>query len=382
MLRDRRTLLAMVVMPILVVPLLISLVAGIGARKMASEQEKVLRLAIEQNGNDSTLLAWLLVRPDLEVVSGVEPKDFRALVRADSLDLAIVQDKSFDTDLKAGRTAKVIVYHDSSRELYYNRLKTSLNGFSDLYLRKRLDSLGIEKSMIEPLKIEDSDVLSSRENLGRLVGSMLPYIFVLFCLLGATYTSIDLFTGERERGTFETLLTTPPGRMQILAGKMLTVVVSGVLSGVLSILGLFLALQLDPSLPPVFQEVLNQVLDPKALGLILLMLIPLTVFFAGLLVPASLYARSFKEAQSVIQPFMLLAVIPLAVVAAVPSLQLTPATALIPIVNIALATKDIISGTIQWGPLSLVFLSLILFAALGILLAARRMGRYELGGGL
>jgi sodium transport system permease protein len=100
------------------------------------------------------------------------------------------------------------------------------------------------------------------------------------------------------------------------------------------------------------------------------MLIPLTIFFAGVLIPISIYAKSFKEAQSIITPINILVIVP-AIVGMLPGVELSIQTAAIPIVNIALATKEIIAGTIDYGLLTVVYGSLIIIALAGALFSAR-----------
>src|SRR5690606_5572329 len=86
------------------------------------------------------------------------------------------------------------------------------------------------------------NVASDQETLANLVGGFLPYIFIVFGFVGCMYPCIDLFTGEKERGTFETLLTTPVTRWQIMLGKMGVVVLSGFLAACFTLLGIFLSL--------------------------------------------------------------------------------------------------------------------------------------------
>ncbi|MEO1712622.1 MAG: ABC transporter permease, partial [Bacteroidota bacterium] len=91
--------------------------------------------------------------------------------------------------------------------------------------------------------------------------------------------------------------------------------------------------------------------------------------------PASIYARSFKEAQSLIQPMLIVVILPLAVIASVPTIQLNLATAIIPVVNVGLASREVIAGTIDFGLLAVVFLSLLAFAGIGIALCVRWFGQ-------
>ena len=100
------------------------------------------------------------------------------------------------------------------------------------------------------------------------------------------------------------------------------------------------------------------------------MLIPLSTFFAGVLIPTSIYAKSFKEAQSLINPFLFVAMIPL-FISVIGNIELNFWTACVPILNVALATKEIVAGTISYGLLAVVFISLIVFAMLGIMLCVK-----------
>ena len=86
--------------------------------------------------------------------------------------------------------------------------------------QKRLKELGIQIQEIEPVKANYTNCASDEKMIGKMAGGFLPYIFIAFGFIGCMYPAIDLFTGEKERGTIETLLTTPVARWKILMGKM------------------------------------------------------------------------------------------------------------------------------------------------------------------
>lgn len=374
-LRDRRTLLIMIVMPLLLIPLILSLASNISSAQTEAAMEANVRVALVTNENGEELVTRLERRKDLVIYKSIEPKDFRELIKQDSLDIGIVISSDFDTEQAAGRTGNLELFYNSTDEIPWDRVQTTIDGYHEDLLNQRLENLGAGPDLVVPIAVEENDVFTQRENFGKMVGGFLPYIFVIFCLLGAMYPSIDLFTGEKERETLETILTVPASRLQILLGKMGTIVLSGVLSGGLAILGLYLAIQLNPDVPGFIRNIILQILNPTAITQILLLIIPLTVFFSGILIPASIYARSFKEAQTVIQPMVIVVIIPLAIVAMLPNLALTPLTAIIPVVNVGLASKDIIAGTMEPGMFLLVFASLILFAGIGIALCIRWFGQ-------
>jgi sodium transport system permease protein len=108
--------------------------------------------------------------------------------------------------------------------------------------------------------------------------------------------------------------------------------------------------------------------------LLLSLLVPLTIFFAGVLLSVSLTARSFKEAQSMISPLNIAVIMP-AAIGLTPGIVLNYKNALIPVLNVSLATKAIIAGTVQPGQLAVVYVSLITFAILSLWGSAWWFGR-------
>jgi sodium transport system permease protein len=211
--------------------------------------------------------------------------------------------------------------------------------------------------------------------IGKLVGGVLPYIFIAFGFIGCMYPAIDLFTGEKERGTIETLLTTPVARWQILFGKMGVVVSSGILAASCALLGLFLSIEVFQIVDdPKVLEVIYEILSLKFIILLYALLFPLTVFFAGLMIPIAVYAKSFKEAQSVITPLNILVVMP-AMVGFFPGIELNAITASIPVVNVVLATKELIAGTLNYGLLALSFGVMLILAVLAVIISYKRFDK-------
>ncbi len=371
-LRDRRTLITMIVVPLLLMPVIMTVITSVVSSKIEGDKEKKLRIAVEHNNNGSDFVKKLKINKNLSIYEDIDPVQYNSLIRDDSIDLALVITEDFDQTVAAGGTAKMDVFYNSTNEgVLSGRLENLIDNYSDIILQTRLDSLNATTATITPIKTNKIDVYTTSESIGKRIGAFLPYIFVLFCLMGAMYPAIDLFTGEKERSTIETILTSPASRLQILLGKMMVVVLSGATSGLLTILGLYIAIKINPEVPDEFMGAIAQILNPTAVGIIVLMLIPLTIFFSGILIPVSIYAKSFKEAQTLIQPMMFLVIIPLAIVGVLPSIELNFLTALIPIFNIALASREVIAGTIDYGLLAVVFASLIAFAGLGILFCVK-----------
>ncbi|TNE70212.1 MAG: ABC transporter permease, partial [Bacteroidetes bacterium] len=196
-----------------------------------------------------------------------------------------------------------------------------------------------------------------------------------FGFIGCMYPAIDLFTGEKERGTLETLLTTPVLRWQILFGKMGVVVLSGLLAASCSLLGLFLSIEvLNIVENEELLAIVHSILDVKFIVMLYALLIPLTIFFAGVMIPIAVYAKSFKEAQSVITPLNIVMVLP-AMVGFFPGIELNAVTASIPVVNIVLATKELIAGTLDKWLLTISIGVMVLLAVSAVFVSYKRFDK-------
>jgi sodium transport system permease protein len=125
--------------------------------------------------------------------------------------------------------------------------------------------------------------------------------------------------------------------------------------------GLYLGVRGATEIPPEINEVLFDILTPSVVGMIISLLVPLAVFFAAMILAVSIHAKSFKEAQSSLTPLSFFVFIPIAL-GFLPGVELNVVTSLIPILNVSLATKDVIAGTIDPVNLGLTYVSLFALA--------------------
>ena len=374
-LRDRRTVYAMILAPVLIYPLLITSFTQVMKIQNDKAAEKVLQLGIigdyvpqefiqiaDQQGknllvknipNDSAIISSL-VGDSLDAVF-VFPPDLRQ--RLDSMD-----------------KSEISVYYRTAQDDVSARLDALLSVTAQLYSHERMQKLNLIPEQINPITYNRIDLSSSREKIGQSVGAMVPYFFMIFCFLGCMYPAIDLGAGEKERGTMETLLSSPANRIEIFLGKFGVVALGGMISAVLALGSLAVSIKINSDsfgeLPPEITSSLSSMVNPSTLVLLFLLLLPLTAFFASALLTLSILSKSFKEAQSVISPMMILVMLP-TFIGFIPGLQLSIANAWIPIFNVSLASRDIIAGTIETAPFLVAVISLFLLAGSGILISLR-----------
>jgi sodium transport system permease protein len=366
--RDRRTLMFMIVIPLLLFPLLFKIMFSVQESHVKKEEQKLLRVAVYDRGNAAALMDMLRNREDLAMVEGIPQDSLRAFIQRDELDCAFVIEEDFDDEVADLEPGRIDVYYKSTddQRIIVNRLMEILQDYEEQILEARFRRLDLDDDVVHGIDIRKHNIASMKEQFGKQVGGFLPYIFILFCFMGAMYPAIDLGAGEKERGTLETLLTAPVNRFHILLGKFGVIVLTGIMSAIVSMIGLYAGLRQSNELPPEIFDTIVKILGTSTIVTIFSLLLPLTVFFAGILLSVSLSARSFKEAQSLITPLNLAVIIP-AAVGLVPGITMNFKTALIPVLNVSLATKEIIAGTMKPGDLAVVYASLSLYAVLSLL---------------
>jgi sodium transport system permease protein len=366
-LRDRRTIMFMIVIPMILFPMLFKVMFSVEKSQSDKEHAKRLRVAVVSQGNATRFVEMLRARGDLKLSTTVPSDSISALIRADSLDGAFVVASAFDDSIAEMKPGRVDFYFKSTddREIVQRRLRETVDKYEHELLEQRFGRLEMNPSIVDAVDLQTHNVASMEERVGKSVGGMLPYLFIIFCFIGAMYPAIDLGAGEKERGTMETLLTAPVNRFHILLGKFGVVVLSGLVSAAASITGLYVAIKQSSTIPPEFMKIIMHILGWHTILMLLSLLLPLTIFFAGILLSLSLTARSFREAQTMISPLNIAVIMP-AAIGLIPGVTMSYKTALIPVLNVSLATKEIIAGTIQTPHLVVVYASLVTLAMLSL----------------
>ncbi len=359
--RDKRTLITTILVPAIAIPLLLLGVTKLTEALTEREQAKQLKVAFigapdafkaKFNSDDYKDLKY-----DLETG--------KTAIINDSLDAVLAFDSNFSNTIQEMKSGTVNIYYKSTDEFAYRRISKEIKAYEADLLKERIKALNIESSAIKPLVISEIDITPPKEQIGSTIGGFIPYIFILFCFMGCVVPATSLITGEKESGTIETLLTVPASRFKILLGKMITIAFVGLSASLITMLGMVISLKFLPNIPENFLEVINDLIGAKFLIMLIAMLIPLSLFFAGALSALVVRAKSFKEAQSYVSPLTFIVIIP-AMLALIPGVTLNWQTVWIPILNIALATKEIIAGTISIPMYITIVLSLIVLAIIAL----------------
>ena len=355
-LRDKKTLVIMVLIPVLLYPLIIIGTTLVFSMMMDTQETEVYTvccqaeyegLADKWAGKLTELYEEMEEEPGvsiefLTVVPGIEEQ-------AESLaDVWLKIEKETD-----GREQVTLSYDSSDQKSRYaeETVEYLLENYREELVTEKLDEEGLGEEILYPiiyLALDQASVSESfAEDFGSSIGGSLGMMLIITILLGAVYPAIDATAGEKERGTLETLLTLPVTNFQMIFSKYLSVALFACVTAVLSVLSLggsvlFLLFGVSSDmmgeLPGIY---LADIVS--AIPVLLLVLVVTALLTSALCMIFCVFARSFKEANNYVTPVMLVVMFA-SMTAMVPSVILDYRTVLIPIVNVSLLVKQILSG--------------------------------------
>ena len=291
-LRDRRTLLVVLFSSVLLGPLVLVAISGFIANLEArAERREVLVIGLEHGPS----LRNFLERQTQTVKAA--PADYEAQLRASKLqDPVIVIPPGFEDALRNGDAPVVEVVSDSTNrqaESGSQRVQRLLGAFSRERATLNIVWRGLSTDLLEPLRVEERDLASVQTRSTQITG-MLPFFVIVAVLYGALNAGLDTTAGERERGSLEPLLMTPPQRQAIVLGKWGAVASLGMLIALLGCFSFLPAQWLlrSDTLQAMFQYGVREAL------LFLAVLLPFAAAISAVLMAVAIRCRSFKEAQA------------------------------------------------------------------------------------
>lgn len=366
--RDRRTLVLTILLPVLLYPAILLLMGAIIAAGQHRLKNEELTVALIGEATQTLLLGRA---PPPKTTFKPMPRDeAEALLREQKIAAAVQAPDDVAQKLGSGRQAVVTVLYtkrfDRSME-GLDRMRPILEAINGQALKLRLDELQLEAGFVQPVKTDAVD-LDFQKDLGPLIASrLLPIILLMMLILGALYPSVDLTAGEKERGTLETLLVAAVRPVDVMAAKYVTVGIVAIVTALANLAAMGVTfgfgLSLGGPTSTTFSLTLAQV------GVMLICLVPAALLLSGISLAISSTARTFKEGQTLMTPVMLGCIAP-ALISQMPGIELNAVTALVPLLNVALLIKAAVLGTATPLQVGLTAVSISLCALLAVRVAA------------
>jgi sodium transport system permease protein len=256
------------------------------------------------------------------------------------------------------------------------QVEAALGDYRGAWIDDTRQDLDISDREWSSFAVVQEDLATPEESTRFLLAMVVPMLTLIMVALASFYPAIDATAGERERSTWETLMTVAASRGNIAAAKYLYVATFGAMGGLLNVGALVLSLR----------WILTPIAGPDDVGggglpLSTIPVIAMGTFLLGLFVAAgmlvfAIFARNFKEGQASITPFYMVIILP-AIFLQSPDLELTNRLALVPVVNLVLLLRGAIDGTVPVGPGLLTLATMAVTVALAVTFAQWVMRREE-----
>jgi sodium transport system permease protein len=369
-LRDRRTIISMIVVPIFLIPLLAIGFGSLAGLQVSRVEKMIPSVTILGEESGPSLAAALKSSREIKVV---EEEDYESAIKVKRICAAVLIPAGFKETVGGEASAEVKVFYDETEiksEVGARRATGIVTAYGDSVRASRLEAKDISEEFIEPVIVERISIAPREKVGGMIAGMMLPYLILILAMTGAMYPAIDLTAGEKERGTLETLLLSSATRFELVMGKFLAVFSASFVTVLLASMSMLATLKGGIGALSMAGEKMSLAINPVSLLIIFFMMIPVCLFFSAILIGIALFAKSYKEATSYLSPLLTLLIIP-AVVSVLPGTEMGPKISLIPILNTSLAFKDLLMGRLDWHYLLVVFAVNVVLAFLAVLRAVR-----------
>jgi sodium transport system permease protein len=367
-LRDRRTLFTVLVLPVLLYPLMGMLVFQV--QQFMKEHASKVRLVgttglpdepklldgdklLSKYGDASRLELEIVPRTKLtlEELKAQGQHD----IRLGLCDAVVYFPPDFAERLAAfhnheGQAPEADIIHDTASDkskIANQRMESILEQWKRSLVEQRLEKSHVPVAAANPFELKQIDVSHEVRRRAAIWSKILPFVLMIWALTGAFYPAVDLCAGEKERGTLETLLSSPAARSEIVWGKLLTVMTFSMATSLLNLAsmtatGTFIVgqiqrmgairLPLEVGPPPL-----------AALFWLVLALVPIAALFSALSLAIAAFARSSKEGQYYLMPLLMIS-LPLMMLPILPAAELDLGFALIPLSGLLLWLRALIEG--------------------------------------
>ncbi|MEZ5042245.1 MAG: ABC transporter permease [Saprospiraceae bacterium] len=369
-LRDKRMLYLIILLPFFLYPVMFTLMGKVGQsqqEKMASQEITVL---LSPQLEKTPIHDALAQSPEFKLRFEVFDK---AKLDTMSNVIGIQMDTDFNKTQAAYGTIPIQILADQSKDLLQFRsrqIKRMLDGVNQNLLKSRLDAAELNPEFATPLAIEQVDLASKQQQAGKIMASFLPMIILLFVFVGCVYIAIDITAGEKERKTLQTIFTAPIKTGEIIAGKFAAVFMVGIVSAFMNILSLVVAMMIQVKFMGGEVGNFSLTISPQGWLWMVIIIFLTTVFIAALTLSVVLLANSYKEAQSYVSPLMMLIIIP-AVLSQMPGMELNSSTALVPMLNISLGIGAVLKGSFSTALVATVASMALIYALLALFFASQ-----------
>ncbi|CAN5465153.1 ABC transporter permease [soil metagenome] len=375
-LRDRRALISNLLIPLLILPFVMLGLPLVFVGLFEREGETVSEVAVRGLAAMPAELVDTFGEHNLRLVEVADPV---AAVRDGDYQAALVVEEGFAEALERGEQAPLTLYSRQGNmrsELNAGRISSAVRSYEQGLVAERLAAAGLDPAVLEPLSLSRVDAGPESGGAAGMMSWLIPFLIAIWTLTGGQMTAIDATAGEKERGTLEALLVAPVRRGEVVLGKVLATMTTGLSAALMAIVGFLIGglilrglVAAQPDMAGVGQFAGTISLSAGTILLLLMSALLLAGLMAALLISITMFAKSFKEAQSYLAPLSFAIILPLFALQFSDFLDYGAALYSAPVLGVMLTMADVISGDVvpsklllSWGATTLWAVLLLGFA--------------------
>jgi len=377
---DRRMVIMLVLLPLIMLPAMYSIMAQVGQAKESEIASFRSNICIyEGNGNEDALEPFLealsTLNTHLQVVQADEIGAVKQAITDKEKELLIVMPDNFQENLALYHTFDIEIYFNSTADYSryaFDSVSETLTDLSEDFVRDRIHARDMSEEILSVFTVNEAmlqyDLAKEGSVTGKIISILLPFFIIIYLFVNSMKVGLDTVAGEKERGTLAVTLVNQVDRLSIVIGKMLSVMIAAIVGAASSVMGLIIASRYFMGIFGDSSAVISSYsMSSVHILQFTIVIIPLAVLVASLVLIVSTFARNTKEGQGMIMPVyfavMIMGMVTMQTGDVAPKWMLTT-----PIFNSLLALKDIFMQTANWSTIITASLSSIVLAAILIYL--------------
>ncbi|MDQ6979220.1 MAG: ABC transporter permease [Mariprofundaceae bacterium] len=373
--RDRSTMITLILFPLMMGPL------GLGfeylmVHLVQHQAKKEIHIGVVGLNHAPTL--YYLLRSDTQLIlhTDINEADIQRQINDKSIQVALVIPETFTTDTQQMKTSTIQLYFKTkggTGDLPIRHIKQLLTLFKGMQNTQRLGALQLTEAQLSAVKIEQQDLASKEERSGKMAGMFLPMLLFFNCLFICMAVALEMGVGEKEKKTLETLLSLPIQRIKLLGAKFIVLFSVALWAPCATLATIVLVFMFPPDfIPAHIIQFSEPLLRPQVIIIMVLLMLPIAAFFALLMLLISLWSKTIAQG-SAYMSLLTVSIMSMMLIPVIFSIDLNGFTAMIPVLNVLIACREVTAGTITALPLVIVLLSSLALIAATITIASKIM---------
>jgi sodium transport system permease protein len=364
MIRDKRTLISTILIPMIIIPVLYYFM-GSSSDNFNKDIEENLSISVSNTENKSEIEKFLKeeIFKNNESITIVENNDALQSLKNGDIRVVLQIDNDYKYKLENNIPININMMYDSSKMTSsgsIDAVSKIIQEYNQKTVSDRITKLGVDPSILVPTSINSTDVAPKEAQNNQMLSMILPMLLSILLVTSGAPAAIDLIVGERERKTFESLLTTKANRFSILVGKYLAICTFSLISIITSLIGVLIGMKVSPGM---FGNNVGMSFN-LPIGTIILSVFIIVLFgfmCSAVQLALSAFAKTLKEGQTYTSFLIFAIMIPAYATMFMQAGDVKLYMSFIPALNIIALIKMILSSMINYKYLILTLISSSLY---------------------